>query len=55
MVGIKDKSLSERLQMDAVLMLEKANRAIRQHEVIQDNRSLWRETVVLTVNALEGS
>ena len=40
MVGIKDKSLSERLQMDAVLMLDKAKRAIRQHEAIQHNRSL---------------
>ena len=29
-VGIRDKSLSERLQMDAALTLEKAKTAIRQ-------------------------
>ena len=41
-VGIRDKSLAERLQMDSALTLEKAKIAIRQREAIQDNKSLWR-------------
>ena len=41
-VGIRDKSASERLQMDAALTLEKAKTAIRQREAIQDNRPLWK-------------
>ena len=41
-VGIRDKSVSERLQMDAALTLEKAKTAIRQREAIQDNRPLWK-------------
>ena len=41
-VGIRDKSLAERLQMDSALTLERAKTAIRQREAIQDNKSLWR-------------
>ena len=41
-VGIRDKSVSERLQMDAALTLAKAKTAIRQREAIQDNRPLWK-------------
>ena len=41
-VGIRDKSVSERLQMDAALKLEKAKTAIRQRKAIQDNRPLWK-------------
>ena len=41
-VGIRDKSVSERLQMDAALTLEKAKTTIRQREAIQDNRPLWK-------------
>ena len=36
LVGIRDKSLSERLQMNAALTLEKAKTTIRQQEAIQD-------------------
>ena len=42
MVGIRDKSVSERLQMDAALTSGKAKTAIRQCEAIQDNRPLWK-------------
>ena len=56
-VGIRDKSLSERLQMDAALTLEKAKTAIRQREAIQDNRPLWKgdsSSDPITVDALKG-
>ena len=41
-VGIRGKSLDERLQMDSALTLEKVKIAIRQCEAIQGNKSLWR-------------
>ena len=41
-VGIRDKSLAERLQMDSALTLERVKTAIRQCEAIQDSKSLWR-------------
>ena len=41
-VGIRDKSLSEKLQMDAALTLEQAKKAIRQCKAIQDNKAFWR-------------
>ena len=37
-VGIRDSSLSERLQMDAALTLEKAKTAIRQREAVQEHQ-----------------
>ena len=37
-VGIRDSSLSEHLQMDAALMLEKAKTAIRQQETVQEHQ-----------------
>ena len=48
-VGIRDKSLSERLQMDAALMWEKAKTAIRQCEAIRlkTTDSCGRETAIL--------
>ena len=42
MIGIRDKSLSEKLQMNAVLMLEKAKTTMREHEAIQDSRPLLK-------------
>ena len=42
MVGIRDKSLSEKIQMDAVAMLEKAKTAMREHKAIQDSRPLLK-------------
>ena len=38
-VGIKDIALSERLQLDAELSLEKAKTAIRQKEAVKEHRS----------------
>ena len=35
-VGIRNTSLSEKLQMDAALTLEKAKRLIRQHEAVHE-------------------
>ena len=56
-VGIRDKTLSERLQMDAALMLEKAKTAIRPWKAMQDNRPLWKgdsSSNPITVDALKG-
>ena len=39
-VGIKDKVLSEQLQLDASLTLERVKTAIRQCEAVQDNRGM---------------
>ena len=36
-VGIRDSSLSERLQMDPELILKKAKRIARQREAVKDN------------------
>ena len=46
-VGIRDKSLAERLQMDSALTLEKAKIAIRQCEPCKIN-PCGEKTVVLT-------
>ena len=37
-VGIRDKALSEQLQLDAELTLEKAKKRVRQHEAIQEQQ-----------------
>ena len=37
-VGIRDSSLSEHLQTDAALMLEKVKTVIRQHEAVQEQQ-----------------
>ena len=37
-VGIRDGALSERLQMDAELTLEKAKKAVRQREAVQEQQ-----------------
>ena len=39
-VGIRNNSLSEQLQMDADLMLEKAKKAIRQKEAVHGQQSV---------------
>lgn len=43
-VGIRDKTLSEGLQMDSELTLEKAVTKIRQHEEIKKQQPIVRET-----------
>ena len=40
-VGIRDTALSERLQLDADLTLEKAKKAVRQREAVHDQRTRW--------------
>ncbi len=37
-VGIRDSSLSERLQLDSDLTLEKAKKAIRQREAVKEQQ-----------------
>ena len=54
-VGIKDKTLSENLQMDATLTLEKAKTQVRQKEAVQEqgtgvNRTLFGESEVSSVS-----
>ena len=42
MVGIKNSLLSERLQLDANLMLEKAKTGIRQKEAVQEQQGILK-------------
>jgi hypothetical protein len=42
-VGIRDTSLSEKLQMDAELTLEKAKRMVRQREAIHEQQEILKE------------
>ncbi len=42
-VGIKDTALSERLQMDADLTLEKAKKQVRQKEAVHEHQHFLRE------------
>ena len=44
-VGIRDKALSERLQLEADLTLEKAVNPIRQKEVVRKQQSLMTNSV----------
>ena len=39
-VGIQDISLSERMQMDADLTLEKAKKLVHQHEAVKEHKEL---------------
>ena len=39
-VGIRDTALSERLQLDCNLTLEKATKAIRQKEAVHEQQSV---------------
>ena len=58
-VGILDMSLSERLQMDANLTLEKAKQIVRQHEAVQKQQTTLHrgeqpsETMVSYVSSRE--
>ena len=42
-VGIRDATLSERLQLDAELTLEKVNKFVRQKEAIHEQQQVVRE------------
>lgn len=53
-VGIRNNSLSEQLQMDADLMLEKAKKAIRQKEAVHGQQSvLNNDTTVSPIDAIK--
>ena len=41
-VGILDKTLSERLQLDPALTVEKAKQMIRQHEAVQEQQQVLK-------------
>ena len=43
-VGVRDAKLSERLQMDAALSIEKAKKVIRQAELVQQQKTTTRPT-----------
>ena len=43
MVGIHDNSLSEHLQMEAELTLDKAKRLVRQREAVREQQEALRE------------
>ena len=45
-VGIRDSALSERLQMDAELTLEKAKKSIRQREAVQEQQQVLKSVGV---------
>ena len=51
-VGIRDTALSERLQLDAELTLEKAKKAIRQREAVQQQQSILIGTDRCNVDAV---
>ena len=42
-VGIRDSSLSERLQMDDALTLEKANKLVRQRDAVKEQQSFLKK------------
>ena len=41
-VGIRDKALSKRLQLDADLTLEKAKKIVRQQEAVQEQQQVLK-------------
>ena len=43
-VGIRDESLSERLQMEADLSLEKAKKLIRQSKAVQQQQGILKSS-----------
>lgn len=54
-VGVRDAKLSERLQMDSSLSLEKAKKAVRQAELVQQQKTTTRSTDAepLSVDAMK--
>ena len=54
-VGIRDRALSEQLQLDAELTLEKAKKRVRQREAIQEQRVALNEGVKLHSDLLVDS
>ena len=52
-VGIRDKSLSERLQMDADLTLEKAKKSIRQREAVHEQQEILESGIKQEPSSLD--
>ena len=52
-VGIRDRHLSERLQLDSELTLEKAKKAIRQHEAVQGQQNVLKGATVEPSHSLD--
>jgi len=52
-IGIHDHHLSERLQLDSELTLEKAKKAIRQHEAIQGQQNVLKGVTELPSSSLD--
>ena len=52
-VGIRDKSLSEKLQLDAVLTLEKAKTAIRQREAVKEQHQQLQGGAAATLESVK--
>lgn len=57
-VSIQDMGLSEKLQLDADLMLERAKKAIRQREAMQEQQSILigdrSSQIPIAVDAVQG-
>lgn len=54
-VGIRDSSLSERLQLDPDLTLEKAKKCIRQREAVQEQQNILSGSDASTLEAVNSS
>lgn len=52
-VGIRDGALSQRLQLDAALTLEKAKTIVRQREAVGEQQQLLKGTVKAETNTLD--
>ena len=52
-VGIHDRHLSERLHLNSELTLEKAKKAIRQHEAVQGQQNMLKGATVEPSNSLD--
>ena len=55
MVGIRDTKLCERLQIDSSLKLEKAKKAIRQAEVVQEQKTTTRSGEMPSLDAVRAN
>ena len=52
-VGIRDKALSEKLQLDPTLMLEKAKTAIRQREAVKEQHQQLQGAATATLESMK--
>ena len=54
-VGIRDEALSKRLQLDPDLTLEKANKIVRQQEVVQEQQQVLKGMEDVTLDEASGN